>query len=344
MVKQHGFEFLHPVVPIIVCDRTWTYAREPVLRRMPDGTLVCAHYTGGPREPHNENVVVLTRSEDDGATWSTPTVLARHAQRGCWCTEILVYGGRATAFIHTLNADCVYQELHAYRAFSSDGINWSEPRSLPGGFHDVIARQAIELADGSILCPVYWQDHVGGFDWTASGARKSGFVSGAMLSRDGGESWKLHGCLHAPDPVWLWEPNVVEVEPGRVIMFMRATHDSLLYRAESRDGGLTWAGPERTDIGADSSKLTLLRVGKTVILLFNPGGDAMYGGRRTLEAWISNDGCRTWPRKVRLALAPEGRAVCYPHGFVDEAKRCVYLALDTYRAHYLMKLPLKDLL
>ena len=42
------------------------YAREPVLRRMKDGSLVCLFLTGGPKEPDNDNVVKITRSEDEG--------------------------------------------------------------------------------------------------------------------------------------------------------------------------------------------------------------------------------------------------------------------------------------
>ena len=65
-----------------------TYAREPILRRMKDGSLVCTFLTGGPYEPHNDNVIAISRSEDDGVTWSKPETLFSHDNRGCWCTEI----------------------------------------------------------------------------------------------------------------------------------------------------------------------------------------------------------------------------------------------------------------
>jgi hypothetical protein len=37
---------------------------------MPDGSLYALIYTGGPREPHDSNVMLGTRSIDDGETWS----------------------------------------------------------------------------------------------------------------------------------------------------------------------------------------------------------------------------------------------------------------------------------
>ena len=51
------------------------YAREPVIRRMKDGTLICLVLTGGPKEPANDNVVKIMRSSDDGKTWSEPEIL-----------------------------------------------------------------------------------------------------------------------------------------------------------------------------------------------------------------------------------------------------------------------------
>ena len=33
-----------------------TYAREPVIRRLPDGSLLCLFLTGGPTEPDNQNI------------------------------------------------------------------------------------------------------------------------------------------------------------------------------------------------------------------------------------------------------------------------------------------------
>ena len=45
------------------------WAREPVIAKMKNGTLVCVHIGGGPTEPHNDNVVLYTKSYDDGESW-----------------------------------------------------------------------------------------------------------------------------------------------------------------------------------------------------------------------------------------------------------------------------------
>ena len=82
--EHDGVRFAYPPTVIWEEDERWTYAREPLLRRMPDDSLVCLHYSGGPREPDDDNVELITRSYDDGATWSAPQVLFEHPSRGVY--------------------------------------------------------------------------------------------------------------------------------------------------------------------------------------------------------------------------------------------------------------------
>ena len=86
-------------------------AREPVLRRMKDGSLICAVLTGGDMEPQNENVVQIVRSLDDGETWSAPETVFKHKKRGCWCSEIFTGCERVFAFVHTYYAQSHYRVL-----------------------------------------------------------------------------------------------------------------------------------------------------------------------------------------------------------------------------------------
>lgn len=68
---KNGFHY--PVTVILTSDEQFGYAREPIIQRMPDGSIVCLTLTGGPTEPHKTNVVGVVRSEDDGKSWSRHT-------------------------------------------------------------------------------------------------------------------------------------------------------------------------------------------------------------------------------------------------------------------------------
>jgi predicted neuraminidase len=325
----------------------WIYAREPVLRRMPDGSLVALALSGGPTEPHDDNLVLTVRSGDAGRTWSAPEVLFRHATRGCWATELFVEGDEPFLFVHTLDAASHYLELQTYLSRSPDsGRTWTEPVSLRAAFHNVCVRQGVTLRDGAWLFPVYWQEARGGWDWRKEGKTWLQHpdwrcACGVMISRDRGRTWSTHGRL-ASD-LTLWEPNVVEIAPGRLVMLMRAEGVPVKYRADSEDGGVTWSAPVATDIPDANSKVTLLRHGEAVLMLHNPSAEAGWGKRRSLELWVSHDGCRTWPGRRVLARAVEpDRVMCYPHGFVEPRSGQLHVAMDAMAAHYYMTVPLSD--
>ena len=47
----------------------------PGIERAANGRLWVTWYSGGPREPHEDNYVLLVTSGDDGKTWSEPKVV-----------------------------------------------------------------------------------------------------------------------------------------------------------------------------------------------------------------------------------------------------------------------------
>lgn len=327
---------------IFDAGETWGQAREPVLRRMPDGSLLCLHYSGGPREPDDRNVVLVTRSHDDGTTWSAAEVLFAHPTRAVWATELFTEGGVPCIFLHTFDAASHYLELKTYRSFSRDaGRTWSEPVSLPGGAGGVCVRQGAAMRDGTWVFPIYWQEELAGWSWQKTGPEYQPhpqwrFCSGLLRSEDRGRTFTLHGNLRANFD--LWEPNVTESAPGRLLMLIRASGQGVLYRADSPDGGRTWSVPYPTGLANPGTKLTLLSLGDCLVLVNN----AHAKDRTHLSIWTSTDGGDTWRRKVEVA-APEDR-LFYPHAFADPARESLYLACEDGKRHFLTKIPFADIL
>ena len=346
MFTLDGYAFRYQPTVIFRASPKWPNGREPILRRMPDGSFFCLIYSGGPTEPHDDNVVLAARSMDEGRTWSSPEVLFQHDTRGVWATELFTGGDRPCIFVHTLDAASHYLELQTFRSFyDAETDTWSEPVSLPGGFSGVSVRQGIVLADGSWVFPVYWQEALGGWNWKKT-SKDPQFhsqwrhFSGVLRSEDLGASFSLCGNLRAEDD--LWEPAVVETEPNHLVMLMRS--GAVKYRADSTDGGRTWSAPSPTDIPCASSKITLVKWGQRVLLLHNPSAEAGWQNRTHLALWISDDSCRTWPVKLDLAWTLDpGNVICYPHAFIDEAQQTLHVACDTVRAHYYFTVPLAEL-
>ena len=96
-----------------------TWGREPVIAKMKNGTIVCVSISGGPTEPHNENVVLYTKSYDDGEHWTRPEILFRHDHRGVWATEIFTEGERPFMAVHTYDGECPYKNLRTFISYTN---------------------------------------------------------------------------------------------------------------------------------------------------------------------------------------------------------------------------------
>lgn len=348
-VDQWGFYY--PATLIFDAEPQFRYAREPVIRRMPDNSLFCTFLTGGPTEPHNDNVVVAVTSDDDGMTWSQPITLFKHSARGLWSTELFTEATRPILFIHTYDAPTRYREITSFMTTTADsGKTWSEPVSLPSGVSHVSVRQGIVLSSGAWLFPVYWQDVLSHWDWIAEPIH-NGFQMawptrcGVIITNDCGNHFTLHGDLRADN--LLFENNVIEVEPGHLVMLIRAHYAGCLYRSDSYDAGVTWTEARPTTIENPSSKLSLTKVRSSIILVHNPSLPAdlakpTMADRTPLSVWVSHDGMHSWARKIDLA--PTGKKAFYPHVFADDNSETLFIACEDGKKHYLLKLPYADLM
>ena len=344
-------EFAYPVSTMFEADSTWLFGREPTPRRMPDGSIVSLLYTGGKQEPAPENVATVIRSEDDGETWSKPQLLFRHPFRCTWGTELFTEGERPFAVFQTFCYETVYAELRAFLTFTDDsGRSWSNPVSLPGVPANFSVRQGKVLSDGSWIFPVYW--FCNRTKWDTIRAPGNGFVSGVIRSTDGGKSFSLHGAVETPESAW--EPEVTELDPGHLKMYVRYEHPAaVLWESESFDYGKSWTPPRPSEIPNPGTKFVIYRIRGRHVLVNNVcTPDHPY--RDVLELWVSSDNCATWERKLPLArsfpgpLQPNGKPaitqVAYPHGFADEKEEKLYLAIDTVRKFYFLKVPFADFL
>ncbi|MFA6290891.1 MAG: sialidase family protein [Victivallales bacterium] len=339
-----------PAGRIFKAGPVWSYGREPVLRRMPDGDLYCLIYSGGIREPAPTNVVLGSRSSDDGATWSQPETLWSLPDRAVWGTELFTETERPFTIFQTFIYETHYCELRAFISRTADsGRTWEEPVSIPGVPPNLSVRQGKVLSDGSWVFPVYWcevKNHWNHrFDLSSNSLndrRDWRFVSGIIRSTDQGKKFSLHGSFSAD--VNLWEPEVIEAEPGHLIMFIRPCLEYFIRRADSYDYGQTWSEAVPTDIPTSGSKIATFKINGKILLINNT--DTTLWQRKSLDLWVSSDNAETWESKITLAQIPEGcpaRQVAYPHGFADEERQTLYLAVDTVDEFELLKIPYSEI-
>jgi predicted neuraminidase len=339
----------------LVCDTT--------LRRMADGSWVLFMLAGDDFEPSPRNYVGLTRSRDEGRTWSLLEPVAIGFPRsgktsGQGATELLVREGRSTLFFST-HSQTWGRDWQSWQMHSDDGcLTWSQPQPLPGRLAQfTFIRNHIVTRDGCLMLP--FQHYLGPGAGVAAPPPEdkpwhkalAHYVSnprnGVLISSDGGKTWTEHGDVRlVPDDRYHgWaENNIVELSDGRIAMIIRGDRlGGVLYYAESRDGGKTWPKyASKTDIPNPGSKATLYPLGgDAVALLHNPNPRH----RSPLALWISFDGMKTWPYQRTLVPescdGPAGR-LNYPDGFVSPDHQYLHFAFDDNRhraVYYGAKLP-----
>jgi sialidase-1 len=157
------------------------------------------------------------------------------------------------------------------------------------GYHVINNDRVSQLSSGRLLVPAASTSDV---------KTVNHFVSHCYISDDAGKTWRNgKGQVDAPKRGAM-EPEVVELNDGRILMIVR-TQLGYIGKSYSSDGGDTWSKLESLGVRAPEAPSTLRRIPSTgdLVLIFNdtftPG--AGHGGKRTpLTAAISSDDGLTW--------------------------------------------------
>lgn len=281
--------------------------RIPGLVTTNEGTLIAVHDNRhhGPQDLPGDIDVGMQRSTDDGATWSAMRPILDmgepHASNGVGDPAILV--DRATNRIlvlalwskgdrawHGSGPGLSPDETGQLVLTSStdDGLTWSAPRNLTREVKDPRWRlllqgpgRGITMEDGTLVFAAQFKD-----------ANDVPHAT-VLTSSDHGETWRV-GTGAKPDTT---EAQVVELEPGVLMLNMRDNRGGARSVAITRDLGETWEehATSRKALREPVCMASLIRVPHPTgdLLLFsNP--DVASPPRRNLSIKVSRDLGATW--------------------------------------------------
>ena len=296
-----------------------------------DGSLLFAvsEFSGGGADDSRAQIVAAT-SRDGGRSWVTPRVLQPNVGAKNVMSVTLrrladpsVAAGPIGLFYLVKNSST---DLNVFLRVSSDeGRTLGEPVQVTDqpGYHVMNNDRVTHLSSGRLLVPV---------SSTGDVRKENHFVCSCYLSDNAGADWRRSQGSVDYARRGAMEPEVIELDDGRVAMFIRTQlgHIAVSY---SSDGGDTWGEAKSSGVAATESPATIRRIPSTGDLLmiwnpeFRPGAD--HGGRRTpLAAAVSSDEGKTWHH--RRDIEP------------DEASTYAYTSLTFDRGRALLSYYVSD--
>lgn len=319
---------------------TDTLSCEPILRRAPNGNLICVSQCGDVTEPAPGNRVYVFISQNNGETWDKPFKIIPETQEAVYCTEVMVLDGSIKAFlsIHNggfLNIRCVVMES------IDSGKTWINIGAPPFFDSFCFIRGMIHLQNGEIAIPyqkypitkaenlrlLLLNQNITDFRFQRRimDARINHVENGVLISKDKGKTFMKY---KGPDisiqgdtgRMWAWtEPTLAQLSNGTLVMLLRVCRTGRLWRSESNDNGRSWSEVIPTDIPnpANKTKLISLEDGR-IALIHTPNSRFGMANRWPLELWISDDNMRTFNDKRLLSDFPV--SFCYPDGFYEDGK------------------------
>ncbi len=171
-----------------------------------------------------------------------------------------------------------------------DGLTWSQPVSITKqvkqedwNFSFQGPGRAITMSDGTLVVPFQHQEPEP--DRTPA--------AGIIYSRDHGKTWHVHNAAKMNTT----ESQVVELEPGVLMLNMRDNAKTGRAVYTTTDMGITWqVHPSDKKLVEPVCMASLIKAGR--LLLFSNPADAKE--RKNITIQISEDGGLTWTRKILL--------------------------------------------
>lgn len=304
-------------------ERHETWQGIPGLERTAKGRVFSSWFTGGPKEPSPENIVLLCYSDDQAKTFTQPQVMAE-PRSGTRCFDPTLWidpKGRLWYVFNRGNKDSAVHDVHARICDDPDAtppVFGAEFRVGYEGPYAFRMNKPTVLSTGEWIMPV---THATGqvHEWFAGPKQ----LQGVGISTDEGKTWKLHGALKAPE--WALECMITELKDERLWLLTR-TGGGFLWESHSSDKGRTWTEAKASTIPNPGSRFFIRRLTSGSLLLVNHHG--FTGKTRShLTAQISIDDGQTWNEGL---LLDERKGVSYPDG-VQDREGLIWITYDRDR-------------
>lgn len=296
----------------------------PSLLRLKEGSLLLMYREGNNHWETDDSILKLTRSTDDGKTWTEPRTLMQEQGWG-----FAAHHGAGQLSDGSILAPAIALRHHAgpffdfrvYALRSSDGgDNWNIKQigPLPGWVWQNQYGRLQEI-DGEL--------------WLPGGGQREGdetWYTGFFVSRDNGKTWPEWRVV-APGRN---EKDILELRDGRLLAMIRGKKET--YRSYSSDRGKTWSPKEKLDLYGQSPSLLMLPSGNILFAYRQVRPKTPFG----VGLAVSTDSGGSWRELDPVYVAPADshapRDCAYPSLVLSESGEVLcayYTAFDHGNCH-----------
>ncbi len=285
--------------------KTGPYKHPASICALDNGDLLLTYY-GGEGEYANSTAVFLSRLKAGEKQWSAPRKVAQDPLRSlgngvAWQSP----DKRVWLFYVVRFGDTWSSSRIAVKVSDDRGETWSDSSMLRLEEGWMVRGKPILLKSGDWLLPIY---HETGADKEVVGADSTSLF---LIYNRRKQTWDPTGEIRSKNGNI--QPSPVELEPGHILAYCRRgggygrDEKGWIVASESRDGGRTWSEGVNTSLPNPNSAVELIKLASgRLLLVYNPSMNA----RKPLTVALSEDGGKTWARKLDIAQGPGGLA--YP--------------------------------
>ncbi|MFD2728371.1 sialidase family protein [Enterococcus camelliae] len=274
-------------------------AHAPAIIETKDGGLLCAWFAGS-FEGSGDISILVSTFDGNSQKWLVPVTVSRGINRSeqnpsffrapnnqIW----LIYTSQESRQVGKDNMQ--YTSVIMVQKSSDEGETWGNPEVL-FGTEGTFGRQGIQvLSNGRWLYST----------WLCEDS-KDGLTNDPtefQVSDDEGKTWHV---VRMPESNGRVHANVIEVEPGHLVAFMRSRFADFIYRSESTNYGDSWGIPKPTTLPNNNASISAIKLHTGEIALaynMNSARNAEFGKvswpglRNPIVVSVSEDFGKTWP-------------------------------------------------
>lgn len=243
-------------------------------------------------------------SKDNGSTWGKEIAIVENEgiQNVMSVSLLRMQNGKIALFYLIKNGinDC----YPVMRISDNEGKTWSESKACipPGSGYFVLNNsRVIQLSNGRILIPVAKHTN-------DEGKFNSNADILCWYSDNNGETWLQSNKAEGPEGVIKQEPGLVELNDGRILMYIR-TDSGFQYFSYSSDNGQTWSEAKQGSLVSALSPALIVRDPYTKALVVTWNNHPKE--RVPLSIAVSYNEGETWQQSQTFPNDPS-LWYCYP--------------------------------